>query len=354
MSISTPTKITVPFANSAGTYKNTIPVPSQISITPGAASFTDGFPPLTMTPKASGGLPPFGQDMNGVLFNVTQAIQYSQAGGLFPYDSVFATAVGGYPNGAVVQASDRSCLWLNSVANNTTAPESFGAGWSPLCAYGETLISLSSSNVTLTALQSAKNIIILSGAISTNLNIILPTYLKQWTIVNNCTGAYSVTAKTASGSGVIIANGNAIEVYGDGTNINQSINFAQKSITQISSDSSTNIATTAFVHSLVGGTGTFVTGASGYEISPNGKITQWIPIPSFSSETSATLTFPIAFPHAVFSAIVSTDISSIVGTNANNMFQTYNLTTTNVGVFCQMMYPGSSYPYIGYLIAIGY
>ena len=255
MSISTPTKITVPFANSAGTYKNTIPVPSQISITPGAASFTDGFPPLTMTPKASGGLPPFGQDMNGVLFNVTQAIQYSQAGGLFPYDSVFSTAVGGYPNGAVVQASDRSCLWLNSVANNTTAPESFGAGWSPLCAYGETLISLSSSNVTLTALQSAKNIIILSGAISTNLNIILPTYLKQWTIVNNCTGAYSVTAKTASGSGVIIANGNAIEVYGDGTNINQSINFAQKSITQISSDSSTNIATTAFVNNSCIGLG---------------------------------------------------------------------------------------------------
>ena len=71
MSISTPTKITVPFANTGS--KNTIPVPSQISVTPGAASYTDGFPPLTMTPKASGGVPPFGQDMNGILYAITTA-----------------------------------------------------------------------------------------------------------------------------------------------------------------------------------------------------------------------------------------------------------------------------------------
>ena len=219
MSISTPTKITVPFANSAGSYKNTIPVASQVTILPGAASFTDGFPPLTMTPKLSGGIPPFGQDMNGILYNVTQALQFAQAGGSFPYDSAFATTVGGYPLGAIVQATDGSGFWLNQIANNTTAPESFGANWSPLQQSGNTLVTMTSSNVTLTALQAGKDTIVISGTLTADLNLILPTYQKQWLIVNNCTGAFSVTAKTASGSGVSIYAGTSVSVYGNGTNI---------------------------------------------------------------------------------------------------------------------------------------
>ena len=56
MGVATPPQLTQAFAFS-GT-KNLIPVPSQIGITPGAASFTDGFPPLTATPIGSGGIPP--------------------------------------------------------------------------------------------------------------------------------------------------------------------------------------------------------------------------------------------------------------------------------------------------------
>lgn len=220
MSISTPNKITVPFANSASSsYKRTVPVPSQISVTPGAASFTDGFPPLTMTPKASGGVPPFGQDMNGILNNITSALQYSQAGGAFAYDGSFASTVGGYPIDAIVKATDNSGFWLNQSANNTTDPESFGAGWAPYYQYGETLVTMTSSNVTLTALQAAKDIIVLSGALTTNLNLVLPTWLKSWTIINNCTGSFSVTAKTASGSGIGINAGSNVFVYSNGVNI---------------------------------------------------------------------------------------------------------------------------------------
>jgi hypothetical protein len=39
-----PQKLSLAFA--ADGAKNVIPVPSQIPYTPGAASFTDGFPPL--------------------------------------------------------------------------------------------------------------------------------------------------------------------------------------------------------------------------------------------------------------------------------------------------------------------
>ena len=72
-----PSKFPIPFANGAGSgYIRQIPVTSQISITPGAASLTDGFPPLTFIPEGSGGIPPFGQDMNGILKEITAWIQW--------------------------------------------------------------------------------------------------------------------------------------------------------------------------------------------------------------------------------------------------------------------------------------
>src|SRR5690242_4772276 len=95
-----PSKIVLPFAEDGD--RNTIPVPSQIIITPGAASFTDGFPPLTMEPKSSGGIPPFGLDMNGILFDLSALNRWANAGGGFVFDGTFAadTNVVGYPAGA--------------------------------------------------------------------------------------------------------------------------------------------------------------------------------------------------------------------------------------------------------------
>ena len=216
MSLSTPSKIAVPFAN--GGSKNSIPVLSQTGTVPNGASYTDGFPALTMTIKSAGGLPPRGQDMNGILYDITNTLRYTQAGGLYPYDLTFAGTVGGYPQGSMVQASDGTGAWLNTVANNTSNPESFGAGWLPFNQVGGSAITLSNTNVTLTALQAGKSIIILTGAISSNLNLVFPTWVNEWTIINNTTGGFTVTAKTALGSGVILNSGEN-KVCGDGTNI---------------------------------------------------------------------------------------------------------------------------------------
>lgn len=218
MPLSAPTKIETPFATSGS--KNTIPVPSQIGVTPGAASYTDGFPPLTMTPLASGGVPPFGQDFNGVLYEITKATQWQQAmAGAYAYDSAFATAVGGYPLGAAVLRSDGLGLWINQTANNSTDPEAGGAGWMPLIQPGATSVTMTGSSVTLTSLQAGKDIIIISGTLIASLNLIFPTYVKSWSIINNTSGSYSITAKTASGTGVAVTQGKVSQIIGDGTNI---------------------------------------------------------------------------------------------------------------------------------------
>ena len=125
-----PTKFTIPFANSGA--KNAIPVASQIGITAGAASLTDGFPPLTRTPLAAGGVPPFGEDFNGILNEITAWQQWQGAGGTVPYDSTFSTAIGGYPKGALLASTTAGLFWVSTADNNTTNPDSGGSNWMPV------------------------------------------------------------------------------------------------------------------------------------------------------------------------------------------------------------------------------
>jgi hypothetical protein len=124
-----PLNFALPFAANAGAGYITEPIPtaSQIGITPGRASLSDGFPPLTMTPIASGGVPPFGQDMNGVLNQITAGLQWYQVGGMPIYNVTFAESIGGYPNGAVLQSSDRTGFWRNTVDSNASNPDAGGA-----------------------------------------------------------------------------------------------------------------------------------------------------------------------------------------------------------------------------------
>ncbi|HEY0120666.1 MAG TPA: hypothetical protein VGC14_02705 [Rhizobium sp.] len=120
-----PSKFPIPFADSAGTgYIRTIPEASQIGITNGAASLTDGFPPVTFLPVGAGGTPPWGQDFNGLLNQITQWSRWQNAGALVTYDATFSTAVGGYPKGAIVASATASgSIWMSTADNNTTNPD---------------------------------------------------------------------------------------------------------------------------------------------------------------------------------------------------------------------------------------
>lgn len=218
MSLSSePPKIVLPFANS-GT-KNTIPVASQIGITDGAASLTDGFPPLTLTPKSAGGVPPFGQDMNGILYAVSAIARWASAGAGYVYDAEFAADanVSGYPKGARILRTDGAGYWINTISGNTSDPEAGGAGWYPDFTVGAAAVAMTDSNVTLTPLQYGKPVIIISGALTANLQLIFPAIVAKWAVINNTTGAYSITCKTSAGTGVVVRG--TQNIVGDGTNI---------------------------------------------------------------------------------------------------------------------------------------
>lgn len=123
-----PSLIPVPFANSGA--KNTIPTTAPS--TPGLASLEAGFPPITMTPVAAGGIPPSGMDFNGILNLLSAASRWSQAGGFYPFSAEFAGFIGGYPRGSIVRNASGGGYWQCTVDNNTSDPDTGGAGWIPV------------------------------------------------------------------------------------------------------------------------------------------------------------------------------------------------------------------------------
>lgn len=126
---SIPPKFPVAFgAGAGGGFIRSIPTASQIGINAGFASLTDGFPPLNFQPVAAGGIPPFGQDFNGLLNQVTKWNQWQSAGGAISFDGAFAAAIGGYPLGAVLASTVvLGNYWLSTVDNNLTDPDSSSA-----------------------------------------------------------------------------------------------------------------------------------------------------------------------------------------------------------------------------------
>ena len=231
-----PGKLVLPWATSGN--KNTIPVASQIGITAGAASLTDGFPPLTMTPVAAGGVPPAGQDMNGILYEMSNILRWANAGGGYAYDSTFAsdTHVGGYPKGARVMRSDGTGYWLNTVENNTTDPEAAGAaaaGWVPDYQSGATGVEMSGSSVTLTPAQYGKPLIVISGNITSDLNLIFPEIVGSWLVINKTSGGFAIICKTASGVGVTSKSDDVLQLHGDGISLYSSNSKLASSINNL-------------------------------------------------------------------------------------------------------------------------
>jgi microcystin-dependent protein len=143
-----PTKIPTIWATSApgGNVTCPIPIPTQTGISPGRASWTDGFPPITFLPAGAGGIPPFGQDFNGVLCQISGWVRWANAGGPVGYDNSFSTSIGGYPKQSVLTVSGvPGAYWFSQVDNNTSNPDAGGANWLEYSPIGATARTISAS-----------------------------------------------------------------------------------------------------------------------------------------------------------------------------------------------------------------
>lgn len=111
----------------SGAYIRTIPLTTA---DPNAASIELGFPPNTATPVGAGGKPPDIRDFNGILNETTGWTRWGNAGAPVPYNNAFATAIGGYPKGAMLASSTTAgTFYTSTVDDNIVDPEGAGTNW---------------------------------------------------------------------------------------------------------------------------------------------------------------------------------------------------------------------------------
>jgi hypothetical protein len=254
--------------------RNTIPA---TPLTTQRASFELGFPPLTMLPVIAGGKPMLGPDMNGILYMISTHQVYAQSGKLYPYSADVAVAIGGYEVGTLLGSTDGLTVWYNLSAGNLDDPnDPASTGWVPLYSYGLTPVNtLTGATRTLTPQEAARSILVLSGALVGNQQIVLPNNVQSWLIVNNTTGAFVTTVRTAGGVGVVVPQGgfaSPTAVYGNGTDIfltfapaalpidvsptantiakRDNLGYLYAATIAGATDNTTRVATTAFVQAV--------------------------------------------------------------------------------------------------------
>ena len=333
-SSSIPTKYLVPFAQNDAS-KVEIPVTTADTT---RASQSLGFPPRTMLPPEASGVPPQGEDFNGAMNQIARAAWWMLQGNGFPYDSTFATDsnINGYAKGAMLPRSDYAGTWLCTADNNTTNPDATdgsAANWVPLSTYGTGAISsLTGGSLTLTPAQAGRNIIVYSGTLTSNQTIVLPAWQRTWLMVNNTSGAFSLSVQAPGGAALALPAGLPVFVYGDGTNVFAAAG-GRGGPTPAQNDNSQAYATTAWVNTngfVSGG----VTAASSDLTLTSSAFGKEIRL---SPATTMTLTLPLtsAAPRVGASMLiqnVGAGIVTVTRQGATDTLQISSSTTTSFSI----------------------
>lgn len=88
-------------------------------------------------------------------------------------------------------------------------------------AQGDTTLTLSANNGASD--QSRNAVLNFTGAMTAGRNVVVPTSNKLYLVKNSTTGGFSITVKTAAGTGVAIVSSSSQWVYCDGTNVVQGL-----------------------------------------------------------------------------------------------------------------------------------
>lgn len=80
--------------------------------------------------------------------------------------------------------------------------------------------TVAAADITLTTPEAMENQTLrMTGSQSADIDLIVPNFEKSWLLINDCTGGFTITIKTAAGSGVITSNGERALVACDDTNV---------------------------------------------------------------------------------------------------------------------------------------
>jgi hypothetical protein len=346
---SIPYKFSVPWGASAtSSYINTIP---ETGVSP-AASQALGFPPATSVPAGAGGTPPAIGDFNGALNYATLWTQWLQAGAPVGYDSAFSTAIGGYPNGAILASATFGRRWISTVDNNTSNPNTGGANWMDLFWNGAASLNAGTDTGTVNAIvltiPGITNYAQLGGVPISF--IVAHSNTGPATVNINGLGAQTIYQGGAALSGREIAGGWLSTIVGSGADF----------ILLAGGNGAVNVQpATAPTHAVnKGQITTTTTSTSGVMTRPDGTIVQWAYLVGpfgTSADTGFSVTFPNAFPNnCLFAMAIPANAASNVS-YGQSILEVVSFTQTQLNLFSDAIAGAPiNYGFAGiYLYAIG-
>jgi hypothetical protein len=174
------------------------------------------------------------------------------------------------------------------------------------------------SNVTLTAVEAGHGILNFTGALTDNINVIVPTSpTRLWIVKNGTSGAFTLTVKTASGSGVVCSQGKNAIIFTDGTNVYDALtDFDSPPLTGNPTaptppqfDNDVSIATTEFVTRALGNLSGYIGLTENTTLSSShlGKRINW------GAASAGTVILPLLSSVASGSIIIITNASGNSG-----------------------------------------
>lgn len=153
-------------------------------------------------------------------------------------DQTITPAVGTIDGAASKTLAPGSSLFVVSDGTNYITLISNGGG-----SGGFNLLSIDVSgggDYTLAGVQLNQIGYRLTGVLTANRNIIVPATVQQYWVSNETTGAFSLTVKTAAGTGIIVAQGVRTIAYCDGTNVVSAENQSSVTLPLVVAQGGTN------------------------------------------------------------------------------------------------------------------
>lgn len=137
-------------------------------------------------------------------------------------------------------------------------------------------VATTGGSTTLNSTQYGAEFITVTGVLASDATLIFPAIKRAWYVINNTSGAHTLTCKTASGTGVAVTQGKMDRIVGDGTNINYSLYDVG---TRTYGDSSDAAASTKYVDRAVAQVGGYYqdtgSSANAYVIALNPALTAY-------------------------------------------------------------------------------
>jgi hypothetical protein len=216
---------------------------------------------------------------------------------------------------------DQSGIWGQTTNNNL-------GGLIEQAITGVITISMLDANYTLAnfngVVDEARNqVLVLTGTLSQQRNLIAPLVEKTYTVRNTTTNGFGVQIIGASGTGVVIPNGQTISVYCDGTNF-FSLNTGAAGNFSVAGNLAVT-GTTALTGALSGSTAAF----SGAISSVSPAFTGTPTAPTAAPGTNTTQIASTAFVQAATTAL---GLGTMATQNANNVNITGGVITGSYGL----------------------